>query len=210
METLSPPKIPLSWLEIPDEFRVSATLEEYWSLVDEVDYQIEFADGEIFSFMSEASIPHETLVMSLGFVFNSYFRAFDDYAVLGSNVKIQPPDFNKSFNADVSVVRGQPEVREVLVGRQRRKGLSNLEIIVEIFSNSTRKFDQTTKLAAYQTMPSLQHVLFVEQTAVFARLVSRPSEAEEWVVREFSSREDVVQLDEFTFRLSDVYHNLLA
>lgn len=210
METLSPPKIPLSWLEIPDELRVSATLEEYWSLVDEVDYQIEFVDGEIFSFMSEASLPHEVIVARLAFLFVGYFDAFNDCVVSSSNVKIQPPDINKSFNADVSVIRGKPEWREVLVGRQRRKGLSNPEIIVEIFSNSTRNYDQTSKLAAYQTMPSLRHILFLEQHVPFARVVSRSDDSGNWVVQEFSSENDRVQLGDFSFRLGDVYRNLPA
>ncbi|MCY7350082.1 MAG: Uma2 family endonuclease [Cytophagaceae bacterium] len=208
MQTLSPPKLPLSWVEIPDELRVAATLEEYWNLVDEVDYQIEYADGEIFSFMGEASIPHEALVIALGVQFSAYFNAINDCIVLGSNVKIQPPDSNKSFNADVSVVRGKPEMREVVVGRQRRKGLSNLEIVVEIFSDSTRKFDQTTKLEAYKTIPSLRHVLFVEQHAVSARVVSRPQEPGEWVVRNLSSADDFVQLDDFQFKLGDVYRQV--
>ncbi len=210
METLSPPKIPLSWLDIPDELRVPATLEEYWSLVDEVDYQIEFVDGEIFSFMSEASLPHEVIVARLAYLFVPYFDTLGDCVVVSSNLKIQPPDFNKSFNADLSMVRGKPEWREVVVGRQRRKGLSNPEIIVEIFSTSTRRFDQTTKLAAYQTMPSLRHLLFVEQHTPFARVVSGVKESEDWVVREYSAEEDRVQLGDFSFQLGDVYRNLPA
>jgi Uma2 family endonuclease len=208
METLSPSKIPLSWLEIPDELRVSATLEEYWSLVDEVNYPIEFVDGEIFSFMSEASLPHEVIVARLAYLFVPYFDTLGDCIVVSSNLKIQPPDINKSLNADVSVIRGKPEWREVVVGRQRRRGLSNPEIIVEIFSNSTRKFDQTTKLAAYQTMPSLRHVLFVEQHTPFVRVVSRVEDTDEWTAREYSNENDQVQLGSFAFRLGDVYHNL--
>ena len=146
--------------------------------------------------------------MALGFRFSSYFNAFDDCIVLGSNTKIQPPDIHKSFNADLSVVRGKPELREVVIGRQRRKGLSNPEIVVEIFSDSTREFDLTTKLETYKTMPSLRHVLFVEQHAVFARVISRPEKPGAWVIRDFSSPDDTVELDDFQFKLSDVYRKV--
>ena len=51
--------------EGPDELRVPATLDEYWELVEEVDYKIEYLNGEIISFMGQATDTHETLVARL-------------------------------------------------------------------------------------------------------------------------------------------------
>lgn len=67
MEAVAP-KIPITFDERllgPDELRVSATLDEYWELV-EVDYTIEYLNGEIISFTGQASDVHETLIMTLG------------------------------------------------------------------------------------------------------------------------------------------------
>lgn len=62
-------KIPVTFDERllgPDELRVSATLDEYWELVEEVDYTIEYLNGEIISFIGQASDVHETLIMNIG------------------------------------------------------------------------------------------------------------------------------------------------
>lgn len=215
METLSPPKLPLSWeerAEFPDVLRVAASLKEYWELVDELPYRIEYADGEIISIMGQASIPHEILVIWLGTLFNNLFSTFEPgtFNVVGSNAKIQPPDTRKSFNADLSVVRGQPDIYELPSGRVSKSILINPEIIVEVLSDSTRQFDQSTKLDAYKTILSLRHVLFVDQSTPEVRTFSRSDSPNEWINRDYFSLNELVRVGEFALPMRDIYRTLPA
>ena len=46
----------------PDMLRVEATFEEYLDFAEQCEYTIEYINGEIIS-MSQASLPHESLVI---------------------------------------------------------------------------------------------------------------------------------------------------
>ena len=66
-------------------------------------------------------------------------------------------------------------------------------VVVEVLSNGTRTFDQTSKLVEYQGVPTIYHVLFVETGVVEVTHFTR--EAGRW------EREDHFRLDS-SIRLS--------
>ena len=40
--------------------------------------------------------------------------------------------------------------------------IKNPELVGEVFSSSTKRFDESDKLECYKTIPTLKHVLFVD------------------------------------------------
>lgn len=169
------PKLPDTLDELEDRamLRIPATWDECLDLADEVDYTIQFLTRDII-IMSQANDTHEALVARLIKLMAIYFDDLDEqFQVLGSNVKIVIPDRLGDFNADLSVVQGPSEYGLTLTRRESKVRIQNPHIVVEVLSKGTYDFDRGEKLAAYQTIPGLNHALLIDQRTVNAWIYSR-------------------------------------
>jgi Uma2 family endonuclease len=192
-----------------DEFvRLSATWEEYLDALEEADptLTIQFLNHEII--MSQATDTHELLVMRLGTLLNLYFDQFEDYQVFGSNVKIVTPTHSGDFNADASVVKTPIEYGLTPSGRISKMRIQNPEIVVEVLSKSTRKFDLEEKLSYYKLISSVQHILFVDQQRPYASVYSRLEQPDEWLNHDYRTLEAIVRLGTVTLPMADIYRKV--
>jgi Uma2 family endonuclease len=212
METIATPKLPLTLAERaqgPDLLRVEASWAEYVELLDLVDYPIFYLNQTIISIMGQASIPHEMLVSNINRVLANYYFVLPDFAVMGSNVLIYAESAQEAYNADLSVVRGQPDSRDLPDSYSPKTTLRNPYLVVEVMSPSTKKFDRGEKLESYVRIPSLQHILFVDQDTVSVRAYSRSDKAGQWLDNRFDSLDDLVTLGDMTLTVSDIYHKTM-
>ncbi len=163
MLALSPLPITLAERALaPDTLRVKASFEEYLEFAELCEYNVEYIDGEIIS-MSQASLPHESLVSRLNYILVSLFDDKEELEVFSSNIKIYIDATGDSVDADVSVVEGKPDYLRLPSGNLSTATVKNPVLLVEILSNSTLAFDLGEKLELYKQIPSLQQVLFVSQ-----------------------------------------------
>ncbi|MBO0950042.1 Uma2 family endonuclease [Fibrella forsythiae] len=188
----------------PDEVRVSATWDEYVELAEEIPYNIEFLNGEIIS-MSQATDLHGQLIAQLITLFNNLLDEQPDYRVLGSSVKICIAEGGAEFNADLSVVRGPSEYVTLPGGKVSTARIKNPEIVVEVLSKSTKAYDQSDKLDQYRLIPSLRHILFVSQDAVFARVYSRTDKPDQWVDTDYRLLTDIILVGEMELPMQKIY-----
>jgi Uma2 family endonuclease len=199
----------LKFPETLDEFdenelvRLPATWDEYLELAEDAPYTVQFLNNEVI--MSQASRLHESLIIILGVLLYNYFSQKEGYDVLGSNVKIVIPNQEGDFNADLSVVREPVDYGLTPTGRVSTMRIKNPEIVVEVLSKSTRKFDQGEKLAYYKLIPSLQHILFVDQDKPFASVYSRTGNPDEWLNHDYRTLESVIRLGHLTLPMQDIY-----
>ncbi len=157
--------LPLTLAErslFPDNLRVKASFDEYLDFAEQCDYTVEYLNGEIIS-MSQASLPHESLVSRLNYLLISLFDDEDDKAVFSSNIKIFIEATGDSVNADVSVVQGQPDYLMLPSGNVSTATVKNPRLLVEVLSQSTMAYDLGEKLELYKQIPSLKQILFVSQ-----------------------------------------------
>ena len=203
------PKLPetLDALVPGEILRIPATWNEYAELAYDTPYTIQFLNDEII-LLDPVNVIHEQLVARLGKLFAICFDETDDCVVLGSNIKIMIPDRKGDFNADLSMVRGKSEYGPTPGGRESRVRIKNPEIVVEVLSNGTRGFDLGEKVKAYQTILSLQHVLFVDQQTVGASIYSRTSQPNQWLLTHYHALTDTVSIGDFTLPLADVYRKI--
>lgn len=216
METIAL-HLPLTWAErdeAPAELRVEATYEEYLELAELVPYNVDYLNGEIISIecqddettsMSQATDIHEQLITQIATLFNILLDDQPDYRVLGSSVKICVIETGAEFNADVSVVKGPSDYVTLPSGKVSKSRIKNPIIIVEVLSKSTKAYDQSEKLDQYRLIPSVQHILFVSQEAVFARVYSRTAQPNQWVDADYRSLDDVVVMDTLELPLRRIY-----
>lgn len=78
-------------------------------------------------------------------------------------------------------------------------------LLVEVLSESTARVDRREKLLAYQTLPSLQGYLLVEQDIMRVELYRR---ANGWRVEEFEQGDIVLPCLDMTLALADIYQDV--
>lgn len=116
----------------------------------------EYFDGEIFA-MAGASRSHQRLTINTVSAFHNHLKGTSCEA-FSADMKVRADKGRKYFYPDV------------LVSCTKGDGDSYFEesprLIVEVLSNSTRKFDQSLKRLVYQTIPTLEEYVLIEQDRV--------------------------------------------
>ena len=213
--------LPLTYEERADmgkrEVRVRATWEEYLELSHDCDYRVHYRNGEIISFieidektktiMGEATVTHERIVMRIGHFLALILGYEADFQILGSNAKIFIAEDHKGYNADVVVVQGDVIQKPYKYNKRTSKGIVNPYLIVEVLSDSTRKFDINEKLTDYKQIPSLEQIIFVEQGRIWASTYIRKG-ANEWQNIDFTTIDGQIPVGEGFISIEKVYSKI--
>jgi Uma2 family endonuclease len=186
------------------EIRVPASFEEYLELAEVCEYNIEYFNGEIIS-MGNVSYYHEKLIGRIIVAFGKKFTS--KYSILGSNVKIHVEDEleKANFNADVSVVEGEPEFLILPSGRRSTSNILNPVVVVEVTSKSTIAHDYGDKLMAYKKIASLKQVIFVSQYENSVTVYERRG-PHHWELHDYQNVEDSFLVLGQTIQLQEIYN----
>jgi Uma2 family endonuclease len=159
-------------LGLPPEVRVTVSFEEYIELAAECEYKVEYHNGQavsIFDYdaktktVSVATYTHEVLVANLSALFFILFREYSNITTASSNASIFIEEGFRTYQADMSVVEGEPNIIRYKHNKKTVNALTNPCIVVEVLSQGTKHYDLVEKLTNYRKIPSLQQVIFVEQ-----------------------------------------------
>ena len=225
------PIIPLTLEErmemMKREHRVTATLDEYFALVQDVDYIIHYSRGQIVSFiefeddieeqnklifMGQAAPLHERLTALFIHLISTILNIpKSEYQGYGSNIKIYVEGAVGAYNPDIAFTKGDAIVEKIIPkGRKLSTDvLTNPHILVEILSKSTKNFDLTDKYVGYQKIESLQQMIFVEQDSINIKTYIRQGN-NPWLFIELKDIKDELPIfeKEETISLSDIYQTL--
>ncbi len=116
----------------------------------------EYIDGDVYA-MAGASKNHQRLIFN---VCGELYRHLKNTPceAFSSDIKLRADKGGKYFYPDVMVVCSNDEKDDYYTESPR--------IIVEVLSNSTRKYDRTLKRQIYQRIPSLEEYVLIEQDRV--------------------------------------------
>jgi Uma2 family endonuclease len=120
------------------------------------DIKHEYFDGEIFA-MTGASISHQRIISNLVINMGTHLK-HTACEVFSSDIKVRADSGKKYFYPDALVVC-QNDDKDAYYTESPR-------IIVEVLSNSTRKFDKNLKRHIYQAIPTLEEYVLIEQDRV--------------------------------------------
>ena len=224
----SKPLLPLTLEERLDmlkpEIRVSATLDDYFALAQDIDYTIHYSRGQIVSFieldeknkqpMGEVAHSHERMVARIiALLANLLDEGNSDYEIYSSNAKVYIENDKGAYNPDITITKGAAIIESIKpAGRVRRtKVITNPKIIVEILSPSTRDFDQSEKLTDYKKLESVEQIIFLEQNEIHVQTYMRQS-SNQWLNLDFFNNEDslpIVGMEE-TLKVKDIYRRLIV
>jgi Uma2 family endonuclease len=114
-------------------------------------------------------------------------------SVYDSNARIRVRVSGNAYYPDASVICGRLEVDP-----EDALSATNPTVLVEVLSESTAEYDRTDKLADYQSIPSLRHVVHVAHDTPRIDLWTRTDDG--WRATTWSEG-DQVPLDEIECRL---------
>ncbi len=191
----------------PDVLRVKATFDEYLDFAEQCEYNVEYVNGEIIS-MSQASLPHESLVSRLSTIFNILFDDDDAIMVCASSIKIHVAATGDSLNADVSIIRGEPDYLRLPSGQLSTVEITNPILLVEILSKSTQAFDLSDKLEAYKQIPSLEQVLFVSQEHPWVSSFARSETPGVWLNTSAHFLIETISILDYAVTLAQIYKKM--
>ncbi len=179
--------------------REFVTLERYFEVSAESHTRVEYLDGELF-IMDGVRYEHGAIQMAIGgFLFAQLTHP--EYVLLSSNVRIRASQ-TAYFFPDLTVVRGKPRFAP------GRNDLLNPVLVVEVLSPSTRSRDLVDKLPVYRAMPSLEHILIVEQNRPSVEQHSRAGD--DWSQSQYAALADIVTLDSLgaSLSLAQIYRGI--
>lgn len=130
------------------------------------DIRHEYIHGEIHA-MAGASRNHQRISRNISFALTQFLEEKPCEPFAGE-MKVKAD--NCFFYPDVLVVCGDEQGNDYYTDKPC--------IIIEVLSKTTRRLDQTTKLAAYKRIPSLQEYVLIEQDCIDIEVFRR---SENWL-----------------------------
>lgn len=166
------------------------TLAEYFTAERHSRERHEFVDGQIF-LMAGGSPRHNYLCARLAQLLGSALEG-KPCAPLGGDQRIATASGLYTY-ADGSVFCGPIDL-----GAEQTA--TNPTVLVEVLSEGTRAYDRGEKLDSYKSIPSLEHVVLVEQDGTDIEVWSRAGDS--WTRSVHVDRKDVMRLPAIEVELS--------
>lgn len=185
----------------PGTVHIPASWEEYLDFLEECEYQIEYENQHII-LMSIASTYHETIVINISGILFQLFGDDDSYNYASSNRHVFNPESEADFAPDAHVVKGTPQEYTL------RKGLTanlNPSIIFEVLSPSTRERDWNEKLPVYKKIPTVQQIIYIEQSRPYVSVFTRMDTAGRWENVDYDQLGQELPVEGRPVRLKDIY-----
>jgi len=170
-----------------------ASDEEYFSFEEASELKHELINGNLYE-MSGSSKYHNKLERFIANFLEGILNN-NEYEIFIEGFKVKTPSGN-FFYPDVIVCANTAEPYYT----------DEPILLVEVLSETTRKFDLTDKFIQYQQIPTLQYYLCVEpeQQVIFFYF---KNENGEWLAETFTKDESIIELPtlNISFSVKDVY-----
>jgi len=146
------------------------TLAEFLRWEDGTDTRYELLAGSPVA-MAPPAVAHGILALRLGARIDAALRSRPP-CFGQSEAGIVRPDRNDTcYIADLAVTGTPPERGQQI--------LTEPLLIVEILSPGTAMYDRQTKVADYRSIPSVEEILLIDSTSIFAEVLRR--EGDRWI-----------------------------
>lgn len=162
------------------------SVEDYYFLDIGSPIRLEYFEGDIYA-MSGGTRAHSRITINVLTAFRSALRGTQCEPYDG-NMRVMTSAGLYTY-PDASVVCGKSE----MIGKDERTTLLNPTLIVEVLSDSTRKYDRGEKFENYRSIDSLREYLLIEQLRPSVELRRRSAE-NEWSTSTIESLDQSVHL----------------
>lgn len=182
----------MNWQPTQDHYSIT----DYLQNEQVSDSKHEYLDGQVYA-MAGASKNHQRITLNISSIFRNHLKntPCDTFA---SDIKVKIGDL-AVFYPDV-IVACEPETEN---DYYTEKPL----IIVEVLSKSTRRVDETSKRRLYQTLPSLQEYVLIEQDIVDIEVCRR---SQGWQPEHYFMGDDICfAAIDLTVSVNEIYERVI-
>ena len=179
------------------------TLEEYFQLEKESNERFEYFDGEVYS-MAGVNQEHDQIESNVHVSIRQKLRGKQCRAFL-ANMRLKVPSLPPYRYSDGSALCGEA-VFEKVGGVDV---LVNPQLIIEVLSDSTEKFDRDQKFKHYKSIESFSEYLLISQENYFVVHYLKHNE-KFWMQTEYDRLEDVINLTtlDCDLTLAEIYEDI--
>ncbi len=185
------------------------TYAEYLEMERASDEKHEFFDGEIYAMtgpaaMAGASYEHNQITIRLIGALLAAVKGKCE--VFSSDMRIHTAadsDEGQGFYPDAILLCGPPKFHD-----DKRDVIENPDVIFEVLSPSTERFDRGDKFASYRALPSLHDYVLVSQTRVCVEHFSR-GEVGRWIINDTLGPGQILTLPCGEIAVDDLYRGVL-
>ena len=177
------------------------TFEEYLELEKKSEIKHEFYYGEIFS-MAGTTKNHNEIVYNTTFALKNKLKKINKNSkVYSQAVKVQITENLHYIYPDVVVRCDETEDDNLTIKKP--------VLIVEVLSDSTRKYDSGDKFKSYKTIPSLKHYILVEQDFCLITCYTRDNNF--WYHHAYTKLEDIIKLEHLKIEIpvKNIYEEIV-
>ncbi len=160
------------------------TLEEYVQLDESSDIRHEFINGQLYD-MSGASDLHNEICYNLTFLLKTHLSG-KDYKVYMESVKVKIQNEEYYTYPDVFITNHEADLLNKYIKQFP-------VLIIEVLSDSTRKYDTIDKFMQYQKIATLEYYLLAEPEFMYINCFSKDDNGE-WQSSIYNKPEDSVPL----------------
>ena len=162
------------------------TIEEYLALERKSEYKSEYYRGEMFA-MTGASRKHGLIAMCVG---GDIFSQLENSPceVFQSDMRVKIEASGMYVYPDVVVACDNPQYEDDALDT-----LINPQVVIEILSDSTEKYDRGAKFEHYRRLSSLKQYVLITQDRPMVESYIR-QEDDQWILWASSDMDAVLQL----------------
>jgi Uma2 family endonuclease len=169
------------------------TVAEYLAIERRAEFKSEFYDGEMFA-MAGASRHHNIVNENLSTGIGSRLKGGRS-RTLSRDQRVRIERTGLYCYSDLAIVCGPPEY-----AAEDPDTLVNPQVIVEVLSDSTERYDRTTKFRQYQQLASVQEYVLVAQDESLCERYCRQADGS-WSVVSFVGLEVTLELKSIPIRI---------
>ena len=167
------------------------TVEEYIQLDEASDIRHEFINGQLYDMLGVSDL-HNEICYNLTFLLKTHL-AGKDYKVYMEGVKVKIQGEGHYTYPDVFVTNHPDDLQNKYI-KQFPK------LLIEVLSDSTRKYDTIDKFIQYQKIETLEYYILVEPEFMYINCFSK-DDTSEWQSAIYNKIEDSVPLKKLAIEL---------
>jgi Uma2 family endonuclease len=173
---------------------------EYLAIERAAEFKSEFYNGEMFAMAGASFFPHNRIKDNLVVAIGGQLKSGPCFTCSGDQ-RVKVDRTGLYTYPDILIVCGKPEF-----AREQNDTLVNPQVIIEILSESTERYDRVKKFLHYRRLPSFKEYVLVSQVhKLIERFVRQPDDT--WNLTTFDDPEGELSLSTVPVRIpmADVY-----
>lgn len=178
------------------------TPEEYLTLEEAAEDKSEYLDGEIIP-MTGGSTNHNQISGNL-YIALSLALKKQNYRIFMGDVRLWMTKKRIYTYPDVMVIPGKPEYYN-----NRKDTVINPQVIIEVLSKSTKSYDRSDKFQFYQTLPTFQEYILIDQSRIYVEQYCKLAN-KRWSYSQYDEEDTALVFDFFQVEvpLADMYEKV--